>query len=857
MRKFIIALMLAMWTLTLAWPASAADTPPVVFYFGPDGPVKTALTLTGFTITQNLASADLILLNNAMPDAQAVAARLQAGTGVVLVMGPDLTPEQIGTLLGVPVILEPQAEPITLKQRSSLPGSPLNQILWNTAPQIRERIRVSAPDGGALQGLEALIIGLESGESLIATASSGQGRLLLVSAQLGAENKQFNEWGYFNYMIYSLGMQAAGRQPLSFADYPASPVPHPRERIVLYLSLSAMLATAGLAFWLVRRYSLAHPEALDTLVSNRQAFTSREAGTAWEKIGFHRPLGGFMFALMTGIFLFIPLTVYQDMILPVYILPSAQAMGIYGRVAAFFPIIWGLFDMGTSVAHMKFFSEYRVHDPRRAVQYAQFYVWWQALTGAVQVALVVAVAGTFMPKSAYALYTWAVITHAMIQIPGFYRLFTDAFSGIQRSDYGTILDMGINMVFPMIAQPVVVSLLVWWGHSHPIFGPSMGGVMGLGLAAYTSEVMSFTFGWFLYRRLGYNPRLLMMAHFGKSVALDSLKYGMFLFFSSLIGGLGTSINVLVIQNRLLNNNEVLGNLSLAGSFVFAFTVFQSLTGAMMPSISEAISNGRRILAQYYATNGYKYGGMVSGYIAAVMLAVADRFIIGSSGPSFERAAIYVIPLLLAGSMNFATWNAEAVMYGSGKTRMFTALTLVDLILGTSLGYVLVERFQAFGLLAVPFITLPIRIFLGYALNHRFCFPQRFFFWQSLAAPILASASHFVVLRFVTGWIWHQDELSSIIILVIALIPSYPLYAFFYGLFGGWDANTLGVFEQATGLAGFMRPFTRAFYHATALGARISPLHGRFPIHIHDAAMQEAESLTSERVSLVQTPTPGD
>ena len=455
---------------------------------------------------------------------------------------------------------------------------------------------------------------------------------------MGEENQQFRQWGYFNYLVYSLVSQAAGREPLSFADYPASPVPHPGERLFLYLCMAALLASSGVIFWLVRRYSLAHPEALDTLVRDRQAFAAREAGTDWEQIGFHRPLGGFMFALMTGIFLFIPLTVYQDFILPVYILPSAQAMGIYGRVAAFFPIIWGLFDMGTSVAHMKFFSEYRVRNPRRAIQYAQFFVWWQALTGAVQVAMVVAVAGTLMPQSAYALYTWAVITHAFIQIPGFFRLFTDAFSGIQRSDYGTILDMGINMVFPMVAQPIVVSLLVWWGWNNPVFGPSMGGVVGLGVAAYATELMSFAFGWYLYRRLGYNSRLLMMAHFDKVVALDSLKYGLFLFLSSLIGGLGTSINVLVIQNRLHNNNEILGNLGLAGSFVFAFSVFQSLTGAMMPSISEAVSNGRKILAQYYATNGYKYGGMVSGYIGAIMLAVADRFILGSSGQSFERAA---------------------------------------------------------------------------------------------------------------------------------------------------------------------------------------------------------------------------
>ncbi len=307
--------------------------------------------------------------------------------------------------------------------------------------------------------------------------------------------------------------------------------------------------------------------------------------------------------------------------------------------------------------------------------------------------------------------------------------------------------------------------------------------------------------------------------------------------------------MLIVQNRLLNNNEVLGNLGLAGSFVFAFTIFQALTGAMMPSISEAISNGRRILAQYYAANGYKYGGMVSAFVAAILLAVADRFILGSSGVAFERAAIYVVPLLLSNSMSFAVWNADMVMNGAGKTRLVTLLALVDLFLGLGLSYLLVDRFQVYAILIVPFITIPVRILLGYYLNNRYSFPQKYYSWQSLVAPLLAGVTHFLLLRWLTGLIWKQDELTSVIILVIVLIPSYPLYSFLYGFFGGWDVNTLDVFDRGTKLTSFMRPFTRLFYYASALGARISPLHNRFPFTNHDAAMSEAQSLTEERVAL--------
>ncbi len=826
----------------------AEEEPLKVYYAGLEGSVTVALGLADFAFTDDLSSADVLVLNGQLLEPEVMAQVVKSGIGVFLIMGPEIEAVQIKDIFGEAVIISPKSDPVTLAARTESSDRLIKDVLWNTAPQIRERVSIASQD--SFDGFKILVQTHESGELILGEVISSPGKLYILTAVPDGDNSQFRDWGYYNYLFYHLTMRAGSREPQDFSDYPGSPVPHPAQRTVIYILLVMVcLVSAGL-FLLVRRYSLAHPELLDTLVKDTGAFAAREAGTDWEKIGFHRPLGGFMFALLTGLFLFIPLTVYQDLILPVYILPSAQALGIYGRVAGFFPIVWALFDMGTSVAHMKFFSEYRVRNPRLAVQYAQFFVWWQALTGALQVALVVAVVGTFLPKSIYALYTWAIITHTLIQIPGFYRLFTDAFSGIQRSDYGTILDMGINLVFPMFTQFIIVSLMVWWGKNNPVFGLAMGGVFGLGLAAYATELVSFIFGWFLYRRLGYNSGLLMLAHFSKDVAWSSLKFGFYLFLSGMVAGLASSINVLVVQNRLLNNNEILGNLSLAGSFAFAYTVFQALTGATMPSVSEAFSNGKKILAQYYMSSGYKYGGMVSAFICAALLSVADRFILGSSGRGFERAAVYVVPMLIAGMMNFAVWHGDIAMYGSGRTRLVTALSLVDLVLGTGLAIVLVDRFQVWGLLAVPFITTPVRILLGYTLNHRYCFPQRYYFWQSLAAPLLAAASHYLLLRNLTGLIWQPDEIHSVLILIIVLIPSFPIFAFLYGLFGGWDVDTLEVFDRGTRLTSFMRPIARLIFQATALGARISPLHNRFPFSNHSEAMAEAQALTEERVSLV-------
>jgi hypothetical protein len=112
------------------------------------------------------------------------------------------------------------------------------------------------------------------------------------------------------------------------------------------------------------------------------------------------------------------------------------------------------------VAFIKYLSQYRIHDPRQGVKYGQVFIWWQALSGAVQVAIMVGIAGTVMPHTAYALYAWSVIVHTFIQIPGFYQIFRHALTGLQRCDYAQVLDLGWAVVFPILTQPVFVLLMV-------------------------------------------------------------------------------------------------------------------------------------------------------------------------------------------------------------------------------------------------------------------------------------------------------------------------------------------------------------------------------------------------------------
>jgi O-antigen/teichoic acid export membrane protein len=270
---------------------------------------------------------------------------------------------------------------------------------------------------------------------------------------------------------------------------------------------------------------------------------------------------------------------------------------------------------------------------------------------------------------------------------------------------------------------------------------------------------------------------------------------------------------------------------------------------VMPAISEAISHGRRKLSQYYASMNYKWSAFISAFLAAVLLAIADRFILGSAGREFERAAIYVIPLIFWGSAQHLSVIGDTIALGSNRPGLKLLMLLGEQALRITLALLLVDQFQVAGLIAAYLIAVLTRGIASYFINSRLCFKLRYYPWQSLVVPLLAGVVQYLILRFVTGLIWQGDEVTSIIIFLIGILFSYPLYTFLYGFFGGWDDATLEEARRATTMLPFLKFMATIFWKATALGARLSPLHNRFPITNREAAMEEAHTLTAEKINL--------
>jgi hypothetical protein len=218
---------------------------------------------------------------------------------------------------------------------------------------------------------------------------------------------------------------------------------------------------------------------------------------------------------------------------------------------------------------------------------------------------------------------------------------------------------------------------------------------------------------------------------------------------------------------------------------------------------------------------------------------------------FQRAAMLAIPLTIFGSIQFLSWLGDALFLGANRPFLRAMMVLGEQTIRIGLMVILLARFQIEALIIAYFIGILARGIVAYFVANKYCFPQRFYFWQSLAAPVIAAGLHYLFLSLIAKFVWRSDEISSIVLFFIGLVPAMPVFFFFYALAGGWDDAGLEEATEASHMTGFLRPVINIiFILPSKWGARISPLHNRFPITNREAAMIEAHALTEEKVKLV-------
>ena len=214
MRRLVSLLLVLTFIFAWATPAFASDALSVYYFGAPNSSVLTALELAEFNLVEDPDQADVILLNGAVSEVDKIVSQVEAGAGLVLIMGSQVEYADAQTVLGIPIELESRTDPVSLTEVKI--DDPLTtEIIWNSAPQIRERVETITP----ISSVEPFVTTYEDGSWILWQARPN---ILVLNAFIESEetNPQIQQWAYYNYLIYHLVTRVGGQSPLSFADYP-------------------------------------------------------------------------------------------------------------------------------------------------------------------------------------------------------------------------------------------------------------------------------------------------------------------------------------------------------------------------------------------------------------------------------------------------------------------------------------------------------------------------------------------------------------------------------------------------------------------------------------------------------------
>ena len=780
----------------------------------------------------------------------------QSGGGILIITGSEMT-ENASLLFALNLTTRSSGQILgssTLPRPSDIEHPIISNIAWNSVPSVLNASTF------ALSTHSTVILENSNGDALIFEMEPN----ILVSTIWPEEshNAEFLMWPYANYLFRLCELEITGTDSSgmpSYADWEYSPVPHLQDTTLLGTGVLIIGLVSLGGFLYSKKYSKDHPilkEDLEALSQNV------EADMDWEDIGMHRQISGFLVQLFIGMLIILPNAIMTSLVFPLLILPSPQAVGFYDFTYHFFEALWLIFDLGTATVLVKFFSEHRVEQPQQAVKYIQVFIWYQVLSGLIQLFFISFLGSFIFPRTFLAHMSWVFVTHAFFQWPAFFIVFLLIFRAMNRLDYFQILNILLYGIFTITLQYLVIVLFRAVLGPNIIFGDSLAGAIGYSIGNYVIRLAAFLTGLWMFKRLGFSVRNLFRIDFSLSEIKESLTFGAKWVFGNMWVPLGWFLQVFLLAEFLPNYTEQQGFFSIAWGFAQIVMLVGLFAESMLGGISESYHAKRKTLTQYYALNSLKWGAFFDFFFVAILLAIGPRFILGGAGQEWAGAAILIPWILIFHAFGFLSWLGDWMFAGSDRPGWAAVSWVIEQGVRAILLIVFIQQHafftETFGspLVAVMFAYIPaliikvIYMWTAIRRSEYFQFKWKDLAYQGIITPVLTGILVFILSEIMCIVIWGGDIITSVIILLIGTFPMIYIASFIFGVLGGFDTNTLAEFKRAAYMAKGVGFLARGLYWAAEKGANMSPLHNKFPISIYQEATEEASSLTAEKKVLV-------
>ena len=619
------------------------------------------------------------------------------------------------------------------------------------------------------------------------------------------------------------------------------------------------------------------------------AGTEKEVTTEdlWNTVGFHRVSGSIFYSyiLLIGGALVGLFTVS----LIATFMPYPEIHGYNGIVGSLLGFWFGLLDLnlggggGLSDSMARLIGQYSDTNPMKAMQYIKFYIWWQMISGLMQVTVLAFVGFYFLVHTSFQYLAWFILANSLVQYPGMLTIMQGSLSAFQRGDKAAWLQWLQDTVFNVTINIVFLIIGKYWGDSDPAIGELMGITIWYILSQFMGNYINLCIGAKMFatvmkkRGIEHGMLELFRPHFDRPIVIQCLKFtGKQWIGNQVLGIIGYFVGIYIIMQT--PSFASWSGLLLIPNFLGHLVSMINWGNPVVPAVSESYNNGKPELARYFVHNMFKYWMFTTVFMATPLIVLSSKIlntiiisgILGTSLANYQ-AGIVMIPLVMIISAS-GQWRGW-------WSRLFVAcddpmppiwLNYIFTPSGYILQFVLLY-------LCVTTYTLPVWLiplgFSGFINNIAQTVVGWIWFqrkilkigykqmaWQAFAAPALAAACYAGCLIVFQWALWPVLEsaftamlgpqwgpLIMAFLILLAILFVFPLIMMvpFYALFGGWDDFTIEELRKTAAVSGPSKGIMIFMYKISAACAKVSRLHNRFPLADYKVVEKQLQELIDE------------
>ena len=584
------------------------------------------------------------------------------------------------------------------------------------------------------------------------------------------------------------------------------------------------------------------------------------ASELWENIGFHRPLAGFFYNLPFYLLVLILGIGFLSLIYN-FLYPFPESMGYRSAVTGIFGLLFYTFDLGTANIMNRFIGESNVKNPSKMVQYIQYFIWYQMITGLIQTTSISLYALLFVPQNELSYAIWIMLIYSTTQYPGFLGVFRNTLNSLQQYHKTAILNFISGELFQRVTEIAFVLLGRWYGLNNPAVGEIMGIAIGATIGLYVDDFIATIFSAHFFQKLmkeyGFSVRDCFRHDFDRKLLKTCLWWGVKSGLPNFFWTLNGFISLTLWLTYVPQYTTFAALASFGGSIGGLMGWSLDLGG----SISEAFFNGKKKLAKYYIAQAWRYTGLIQCFMFSILLAillVLEKVLVLFGLEYYVLATLFIFPKMIRDIQQPYNNFASGTTTGTGHINFQMIINIYEAVAAIVSWYIFIVWLripQEGGIIAIawmiPCAEMPAivsKVVISYIYINKKIVKLDIPWYQGFIGPGITTAFIYMLGILYVNFVFNPmyDTIGGIIAvlpMVIIFIIIIPFFVYFplTGLFGAWDDSSLEIMRKATKMSGPGKFLTLPMYKLIKIAIKRSKLHGRFAMDDSDA-LQEAREL---------------